>query len=315
MGTEGSDEVRRRPGPGLARQLRRRDDYTPIASKPTAKGYAFTIKLRTYRDVTDPAARTRSRHGRGAEEPKRRDTPTSRCSARASAGARDALPVVAAGAGAAPVVSLVHGHEAGRGGRARRPARLRPSPLGRLVACRLISRSDVRATGLVVRRHAAPAIARAGTKRSRTRKAPGSKTGSRRRRPCRCPTLHFQGEVDGINPPSASRSVPAKFTRPFEMVTLPGVGHSPQREAPDEVAAKLVAHFGPRWRPGRCGQAVTRSTALPFGRDAARAALSMFANHVVCFLIASRVHRLATSLDVIDNLGGSVCPSDGKFRH
>lgn len=60
------------------------------------------------------------------------------------------------------------------------------------------------------------------------------------------PTVYFQGEVDGINPPSASRSVPAKFTGPFERVTLPGVGHFPQREAPDEVAAKLVALFGPR---------------------------------------------------------------------
>lgn len=57
------------------------------------------------------------------------------------------------------------------------------------------------------------------------------------------PALYFQGEVDGINPPSTSRSVPGKFTGSFELVTLAGVGHFPQREAPAEVAAKLVAHF------------------------------------------------------------------------
>ncbi|MDB5818194.1 MAG: alpha/beta hydrolase [Rhizobacter sp.] len=57
------------------------------------------------------------------------------------------------------------------------------------------------------------------------------------------PMLYFQGEVDGVNPPSASRSVPSKFNGPFEMVTLPGVGHFIQREAPREVAARLIDHF------------------------------------------------------------------------
>ena len=57
------------------------------------------------------------------------------------------------------------------------------------------------------------------------------------------PTVYFQGEVDGVNPPSASRSVPAKFTGPFEFVTLAGVGHFTQREAPAQVAAHLIHHF------------------------------------------------------------------------
>ncbi len=57
------------------------------------------------------------------------------------------------------------------------------------------------------------------------------------------PTVYFQGEVDGVNPPSATRNVPSKFDGPFEFVSLPGVGHFTQREAPDAVAAKLVAHF------------------------------------------------------------------------
>lgn len=57
------------------------------------------------------------------------------------------------------------------------------------------------------------------------------------------PTLYFQGEVDDVNPPSASKSVPEKFTGPFDMIVLPGVGHFPQREAPAAVAERLVAHF------------------------------------------------------------------------
>ena len=57
------------------------------------------------------------------------------------------------------------------------------------------------------------------------------------------PTLYFQGEADGINPPSAAASVPSKFTGPFEMVSLPGVGHFTQREAPDAVGRKLTEHF------------------------------------------------------------------------
>ena len=58
------------------------------------------------------------------------------------------------------------------------------------------------------------------------------------------PTLYFQGEADGINPPSASRFVAEKFSGPFERVMLSGVGHFTQREAPGEVAKRLVAHFG-----------------------------------------------------------------------
>lgn len=63
------------------------------------------------------------------------------------------------------------------------------------------------------------------------------------------PTVYVQGEADGINPPSASRSVPSRFDGPFEMVSLPGVGHFIQREAPREVAARLAAHFQPEGNP------------------------------------------------------------------
>ncbi len=57
------------------------------------------------------------------------------------------------------------------------------------------------------------------------------------------PTLYFQGDADGVNPPSVSRSVASKFDGPFELIMLPGVGHFTQREAPQEVARRLADHF------------------------------------------------------------------------
>jgi pimeloyl-ACP methyl ester carboxylesterase len=57
------------------------------------------------------------------------------------------------------------------------------------------------------------------------------------------PTLYFQGEMDGVNPPPTSEKVAEKFTGPFGRIVLPGVGHFPTREAPAKVAARLVKHF------------------------------------------------------------------------
>jgi pimeloyl-ACP methyl ester carboxylesterase len=57
------------------------------------------------------------------------------------------------------------------------------------------------------------------------------------------PTLYFQGEVDGVNPPATSAKVAEKFTGPFERIVLPGVGHFPTREASHIVAGHLVRHF------------------------------------------------------------------------
>jgi pimeloyl-ACP methyl ester carboxylesterase len=57
------------------------------------------------------------------------------------------------------------------------------------------------------------------------------------------PTLYFQGEADGVNPPSVTRAIHEKFSGPFEKVMLAGVGHFTQREAPAEVAARLSHHF------------------------------------------------------------------------
>ncbi|MDR6128410.1 pimeloyl-ACP methyl ester carboxylesterase [Sphingomonas sp. SORGH_AS802] len=57
------------------------------------------------------------------------------------------------------------------------------------------------------------------------------------------PTLYIQGDRDGVNPPSASKDVRAKFRGPFAKVHLAGVGHFPQREDPAAVARHLVRLF------------------------------------------------------------------------
>ncbi|WP_116090299.1 alpha/beta fold hydrolase [Sphingomonas crusticola] len=57
------------------------------------------------------------------------------------------------------------------------------------------------------------------------------------------PFLYIQGEADGVDPPSVSANIAAKFTGPFERIVLPGVGHFPTREAPQEVASRLIALY------------------------------------------------------------------------
>ena len=57
------------------------------------------------------------------------------------------------------------------------------------------------------------------------------------------PTLYIHGEADGVNPPSTAKEVPAKFTGPFAAIPFAGVGHFPQREAPEATARVLVHHF------------------------------------------------------------------------
>lgn len=55
------------------------------------------------------------------------------------------------------------------------------------------------------------------------------------------PTLFIKGDVDGVTAQDSFDKVPAKFDGPFEMVGLPGVGHFPQREASQAVAAILCS--------------------------------------------------------------------------
>jgi pimeloyl-ACP methyl ester carboxylesterase len=57
------------------------------------------------------------------------------------------------------------------------------------------------------------------------------------------PTIYIQGADDGVNPPSASSDVAAKFTGPFARIVLTGVGHFAQREHPRAVARYLIDLF------------------------------------------------------------------------
>ena len=57
------------------------------------------------------------------------------------------------------------------------------------------------------------------------------------------PTIYIQGAVDGVNPPSAAKDVPAKFIGPFAFIELSGVGHFAQRENPDAIAKHLLHLF------------------------------------------------------------------------
>ena len=56
------------------------------------------------------------------------------------------------------------------------------------------------------------------------------------------PTVYFQDDLDGVNPPETSEKVADKFTGPFERIVLSKVGHFPTHEVPAEVAARLVKH-------------------------------------------------------------------------
>jgi pimeloyl-ACP methyl ester carboxylesterase len=55
------------------------------------------------------------------------------------------------------------------------------------------------------------------------------------------PALFIKGDVDGVTAQDSFKTVPDKFDGPFEMVGLPGVGHFPQREAPEAVADLILA--------------------------------------------------------------------------
>ena len=55
------------------------------------------------------------------------------------------------------------------------------------------------------------------------------------------PAMIVQGQADGVSPPAALGDLSAKFSGPFELLTLAAVGHFPQREAPGIVADHLLA--------------------------------------------------------------------------
>jgi pimeloyl-ACP methyl ester carboxylesterase len=58
------------------------------------------------------------------------------------------------------------------------------------------------------------------------------------------PTLVLHGAADGANHPDTSAGKEAFFRGRYERQVLPGVGHFPQREAPDAVAQALLRFLG-----------------------------------------------------------------------
>jgi len=55
------------------------------------------------------------------------------------------------------------------------------------------------------------------------------------------PTLMLHGEVDGVTLLASSANKEAFFAGPYARHLLPGVGHFPQREAPERVAEEILA--------------------------------------------------------------------------
>lgn len=57
----------------------------------------------------------------------------------------------------------------------------------------------------------------------------------------RVPTLVIHGETDPCNAPATSQGKEQLFTGVYQRESLPGVGHFPQREAPNQTAAKILS--------------------------------------------------------------------------
>lgn len=58
------------------------------------------------------------------------------------------------------------------------------------------------------------------------------------------PTLVLHGGADGANHPDTSAGKERWFTGPYRRVVFDGIGHFPQREAPQAVARELIAFLG-----------------------------------------------------------------------
>lgn len=54
------------------------------------------------------------------------------------------------------------------------------------------------------------------------------------------PTLMLHGGADGVSLPETSAGKEAFFSGPYERLVLPGLGHFPQREAPQTVSAAVL---------------------------------------------------------------------------
>jgi pimeloyl-ACP methyl ester carboxylesterase len=103
------------------------------------------------------------------------------------------------------------------------------------------------------------------------------------------PALYLQGAVDGVNPPSASKDVPGKFTGPFAFVTLAAVGHFPQRENPQATARHLVNLFTAD--PAKLADRTERSL---YGRKAASFVAAAAAAGLVAIAVSRPGRRALT---------------------
>ncbi len=59
--------------------------------------------------------------------------------------------------------------------------------------------------------------------------------------PLDVPTLVLHGGADGVNAPQTSEDRDKYFLNRYERKVLPGLGHFPQREAPERISAELLA--------------------------------------------------------------------------
>ncbi|CAM2154816.1 Pimeloyl-ACP methyl ester carboxylesterase [Pararobbsia alpina] len=61
------------------------------------------------------------------------------------------------------------------------------------------------------------------------------------------PSLVLHGGADGCNHPDTSAGKERFFAGPYQRVVLDGIGHFPQREAPDDVASAILSFVDSHW--------------------------------------------------------------------
>ena len=78
----------------------------------------------------------------------------------------------------------------------------------------------------------------------------------------RCPVLMLHGTLDRLIPVAAARMV-ARAHPGWSFIVLPGVGHVPQLEVPQECAAEIRGWLGPAGRGRAAAEAAAPGTAPP----------------------------------------------------
>ena len=57
------------------------------------------------------------------------------------------------------------------------------------------------------------------------------------------PAMMVYGEADGSVGPDQFGDIQSCFSEPLELLAMPGIGHFPQREAPQELSRRILAFF------------------------------------------------------------------------